>query len=170
MAHMGWADPKTAIRYVQKSKQSAFQMAMYLINAQRSNMNQDDLFKIPKAAPDFEAVYLPTRVMPPVATSLLSNFSDLPASASSSSVLSSSDSPQKQDSVVSNFDVKIGSVVCGVEAPNLLTSVGEEERVIPVNNVDNVGIVKSVESCLSGLVGSIANTGVINFNIQFVTK
>ena len=84
MAHMGWADPKTAIRYVQKSKQSAFQMAMYLINAQRSNMNQDDLFKIPKAAPDFEAVYLPTRVMPPVATSLLSNFSDLPASASSS--------------------------------------------------------------------------------------
>ena len=41
MSHMGWSDPKTAIRYVQKSKQSAHQMALYLCNAQRANLKQE---------------------------------------------------------------------------------------------------------------------------------
>ena len=67
MAHMGWADPKTAIRYVQKSKQSAHQMAMYLCNAQRFNLKPDDLFQLPKVVPDLKSNYLPSRIQFPSA-------------------------------------------------------------------------------------------------------
>ena len=66
MAHMGWSDPKTAIRYVSKSKQSAHQMAMYLCNAQRSNLRDEDLFRIPKVMPPNAASYLPDRIKLPV--------------------------------------------------------------------------------------------------------
>ena len=150
MAHMGWADPKTAIRYVQKSKQSAFQMAMYLINAQRSNMKQDDLFRVPKVAPDLKPNFLPSRIVPPVGSLVSSSkFADPP-----SSVPSSSNCAQKQGSDEPSSDM--------VEV-----SVGEDVSVIPVATVDNVG---SLESRLSGLVGSISNNGTIHFNIQFVTK
>ena len=75
MAHMGWADPKTAIRYVQKSKQSAHQMAMYLCNAQRFNLKPDDLFQLPKVVPDLKSNYLPSRIQfPSAAVSNSSSF------------------------------------------------------------------------------------------------
>jgi len=42
MAQMGWSTPKTALGYVQKSKVSSFQMAMFLSNIQRQNKFLDD--------------------------------------------------------------------------------------------------------------------------------
>ena len=166
MAHMGWADPKTAIRYVQKSKQSAFQMAMYLINAQRCNMKQDDLFKIPKVAPDLKSSYLPSRVKVPAPVSLVSNILvDVPESSRSSFVSSSDISLQQQDVI----EVEKAPVVGNLEVVE--PKAAPVAPAAPVDNVDNFGIASSVESRLSGLVGSIANSGgVINFNIQFVTK
>ena len=42
--------------------------------------------------------------------------------------------------------------------------------VVPVGNLDNHTTMSCLETRLSGLVGSIANSGTIHFNVQFVTK
>jgi hypothetical protein len=46
MSHMGWTSPKTAIRYVQKSRQSSYSMSMYLVQAQRAGLSSEQLFSL----------------------------------------------------------------------------------------------------------------------------
>jgi hypothetical protein len=194
MAHMGWSDPKTAIRYVAKSKQSAHQMALYLCNAQRSNMKDVDLFQIPKVAPLLNFGTLPRRmkiVEESVSKSSVMSLglvSDSPSSVLSDGCESSSkdfgcESSTKapsdcvSSSILSlancNEDPKhgVGSKV-GVESGFLdaIGAAGECLKVMPASRVNNESIERSVESQLSGWVGSIINSGTINFNIQFVTK
>ena len=217
MAHMGWADPKTAIRYVQKSKQSAHQMALYLCNAQRFNLKPEDLFQLPKVVPELKSSYLPSRIELParVDSILLSQKSASTDSFDDFSFLSSSDLPVDVSSVVSSIkpvlcqgeihanistasdvarssnpgDVArssnpgdVHSVVAEVEVDKSLVggvsalpsvkdgNVAEVVAVVPFVQGDNQSVVRSLESYLSGFVGSISNSGVINFNIQFQSK
>ena len=210
MAHMGWADPKTAIRYVQKSKQSAFQMAMYLINAQRSNMNEADLFRLPKVAPDLKSSFLPSRVHVPDASSSVSiNQTVVPeplrfVSPAAASLVSINATVAPEPLRVNSPAVATMVVSKQTAAPNpfrvepssaLSPSISVREKkvspdflsaqkdhvesvlpavegvpVVPVGNLDNHTTMSCLETRLSGLVGSIANSGTIHFNVQFVTK
>ena len=200
MAHMGWSDPKTAIRYVQKSKQSAHQMAMYLCNAQRSNLREEDLFRIPNVMPSKAATHLPKRVKLPAsfvgtssfvsssgcassnsssstsspgcATAFPSTSSLLPGSSSEclSSVVSVSGLPSQScdSNEVPSFVMESDSVKIAEESSSV--AVSEGLKPLPAVSVDNQSLEKHVASCLSGLVGSIVNSGTINFNVSFVTK
>ena len=202
MAHMGWSDPKTAIRYVQKSKQSAHQMAMYLCNAQRSNLREEDLFRIPNVMPSKAATHLPKRVKLPAsfvgtssgcasANSSSSTLSRVCATASSStssaisstsSLLRSCASEDLSTSVAvsgpplhfceSNEDSKFVTESDSVKSSEDSSSVAINEGLnpLPAVGVENQSLEKHVASCLSGLVGSIVNSGTINFNVSFVTK
>jgi hypothetical protein len=49
MSHLGWTTPKTAIGYVQKSKMTSYNMAMFLSNVQRQNKDLDDVFGLLKS-------------------------------------------------------------------------------------------------------------------------
>lgn len=49
MSHLGWTTPKTAIGYVQKSKMTSYNMAMFLSNVQRQNKDIDDVFSLLKS-------------------------------------------------------------------------------------------------------------------------
>jgi hypothetical protein len=48
MSHLGWTTPKTAIGYVQKSRMTSFNMAMFLSNCQRQNKDLDQVFSLLK--------------------------------------------------------------------------------------------------------------------------
>ena len=198
MAHMGWADPKTAIRYVQKSKQSAHQMAMYLCNAQRFNLKPDELFQLPKVVPDLKSTYLPSRIQFPAAAD--SNFSSINSSNCHDGVdndvadnlfIDDAQNIVRSDLESGSLDVKVDkSVVDGVTvfpvtvlptdpafvlptAPSALsapTMSSSALSIVPIEQVANQSLSSGIESSLARLIGSIVNSGTINFNIQFVSK
>ena len=224
MAHMGWADPKTAIRYVQKSKQSAHQMAMYLCNAQRFNLRSEDMFQLPKAVPNLKSNYLPSRIQSPAANSMhcqddvvmdgVQNFvSDghnivrSMGTADPESVVSvvKVDKFKVDDENV--FPTILPTVIPTVpptvlptflptflptDLPTVLPTVLPPAptvfpivvptastaptvfqtlpSVIPSEQATNQSVSSVVESSLSRIIGSLLNSGVINFNIQFVSK
>ena len=200
MAHMGWSDPKTAIRYVQKSKQSAHQMAMYLCNAQRSNLRAEDMFRIPKVMPSKAVTYLPDRVKIPVDvigtssfasssgcasvksahSSLSSGVTDVTPSTSSflpvnaSGFLSSSVSVSGTHilSCESNEGANLvaESNVVKTQAGSSSVAASEGLNPLPAVVVDNQSVERQVASCLTSLVGSLVNSGTINFNVSFVSK
>lgn len=167
MAHMGWSDPKTAIRYVQKSKQSAHQMAMYLCNAQRFNLKEEDLFRFPKVVPVMASSYVPPRIQI-TAPAIPSSSSLLPGCASGLLPSSLSVPGPLFQSCDSN-EVTEYKVVKTLEDSS---SVALSEGLIPLPavGVDNQRLETKVASCLTGLVGSIVNSGTIHFNVSFVTK
>ena len=200
MAHMGWSDPKTAIRYVQKSKQSAHQMAMYLCNAQRSNLRAEDMFRIPKVMPPKAVAFLPDRVKIPVDVSGVSSFASSSGCASVKSAQSSLSSgvtdviPSTSSFLPVNASGFLASSVSvsgthilsceSNEGANLVaesnvvktqagsSSVAASEGLnpLPAVVVDNQSVERQVASCLTSLVGSLVNSGTINFNVSFVSK
>ena len=48
MSHLGWTTPKTAIGYVQKSRQTSFNVSMFLSNVQRENKDLDTIMELLK--------------------------------------------------------------------------------------------------------------------------
>lgn len=48
MAHLGWSTPKTAIGYVQKSRQTSYNVSMFLSNVQRENKDLDKVMDLLK--------------------------------------------------------------------------------------------------------------------------
>ncbi len=48
MAHLGWSTPKTAIGYVQKSRQTSYNVSMFLSNVQRENTDLDKVLDLLK--------------------------------------------------------------------------------------------------------------------------
>jgi len=48
MAHLGWSTPKTAIGYVQKSRQTSYNVSMFLSNVQRENKDLDKILDLLK--------------------------------------------------------------------------------------------------------------------------
>ena len=199
MAHMGWSDPKTAIRYVSKSKQSAHQMAMYLCNAQRSNLRDEDLFRIPKAMPPNVASYLPDRIKLPlvgvrsssvssssgaIANLAPSSLSALPSLLASSALSSDILVSKSSSSGFLSSSVSDPGSCQSFESKEVSTFVPESNSVaepssvdvseglnpLPAVGVENQSLESQVASCLSNLVGSIVNSGTINFNVSFVTK
>jgi hypothetical protein len=48
MAHLGWTTPKTAIGYVQKSRQTSLNVSMFLSNVQRENKDLDTIMDLLK--------------------------------------------------------------------------------------------------------------------------
>jgi hypothetical protein len=91
---------------------------------------------------------------------------DVSSSSSASSILSLGNCNEvPKHEVGSKVEVESG-VLEAIGAPGECLTVKSDSR------VDNESMKRSVECQLSGLVGSIANSGsaTINFNIQFVTK
>jgi hypothetical protein len=177
MAHMGWTDPKTAIRYVAKSKQSAHQMAMYLCNAQRFNLDPEDLFRFPKVVPGLKSSNLPSRVEVPPTATLILPCPTVPSEVScvSSSILSARDSHHCQGEVDNKDDLKCdegenAEIETGSEVAHSLNHAVESVMVTPVVKDVDVSIESSLASRLSALVGSIVNSGSITFNIQLGSK
>ena len=69
---------------------------------------------------------------------------------------------------VPSFVMESDSVKIAEESSSV--AVREGLKPLPAVSVDNQSLEKHVASCLSGLVGSIVNSGTINFNVSFVTK
>ena len=155
MAHMGWSDPKTAIRYVAKSKQSAHQMALYLCNAQRSNMREADLFQIPEVAPVLNAGSLSKRLK------------IVEESVSKSSVLSSDlvCHSQSSEESICQSSVLSSDLVCHSQS-SVLSVVRESSEAFSVGvspssasgcESSSKALSGSVSSCSASSVPSIGN-------------
>ena len=173
-------------------------------------MNEADLFRLPKVAPDLKSSFLPSRVHVPDASSSVSinqtvvpeplRF-DSPAAASLVSINATVapeplrvNSPavatmvvSKQTAAPNPFRVEPSSALSPSisvreekVSPDFLSAQKDHVEsvlpavegvpVVPVGNLDNHTTMSCLETRLSGLVGSIANSVTIHFNVQFVTK
>ena len=182
MSHMGWTSPKTAIRYVQKSRQSSYSMSMYLVQAQRAGLSSEQLFS------------------PSLKTKI---------EACSSHQLSSSDSEKnilslcQKDSLIavpSNHlaaveedvgvtykvtqlkepcalnDVSVHSVVTAVGDGRDVSTEAVEAEPGSVQVEDTLSVrqaqltEKEICRTIGSVIGSFCNNGTVNFTINYVTK
>ncbi len=193
MSLMGWATPKTAMEYVNKSKEKCIKMSMYLTNVQRQNrpliLSEHEFQEIARTGRGSSSASALSRL-----SNVRSVFKKQKVQLSASSVSQGSEtvplsSIDSDPSLVADSFVQVDDRFKDellADAAALIREVEEEEEVVAASQAlisdleqeekkDSVAssvqpvssVVERVGPTLTGMFPNLVNSGSLNINIYF---